>query len=277
MKFAIFGSKGMLGSDLLIELQGQGHETLAFSRDDFDFSRINIDQLSRKIENSEIVINSAAFTDVFAAEKNVGATNAINADFPRMLALACKKVGSRIAHVSSDYVFNGSSSMPNSTKALPNPVNVYGASKALGERYVQESGAAFTIFRTSWLYGSNGKSFPKSIISKLRNQPEVNVVNDQFGQPTWTRDVAWLMHSYFVSDFSEGIVHASSSGVTSWYDFALEIAQSKGFDQETILPVSSDELDQMVPRPKFSVLETANQNLNIGNWKERWHAAEPSF
>lgn len=277
MRIAVLGSKGLLGSELLRELTGGNLEVRGFSRDDLDFSGSNVNDLIRRFEGFDAVINAAAFTNVLEAEKNSEAAFSINANFPKNLALACREIGSKLAQISTDYVFSGHTKEPYSTSSSRDPINVYGKSKALGERFVEDSGAKFTIFRTSWLYGSEGKCFPKSVIAKLKEKSEVGVVGDQIGQPTWTKDVARVVMNSLRSDVEAPIVHASSSGEASWYDFAVEIATSKGFEKTQIVEIETESLLESLDRPRYSVLDVNNQNFKIGDWKERWRQAADFF
>lgn len=277
MRIAVLGSKGLLGSELLRELTGGNLEVRGFSRDDLDFSGSNVIELIRRFEAFDAVINAAAFTNVLEAEKNSEAAFSINANFPKNLALACKEIGSTLAQISTDYVFSGNIKEPYSISSARDPINVYGESKALGERFVQDSGAKFTIFRTSWLYGAEGKCFPKSVIAKLSDKSEVRVVNDQIGQPTWTKDVAHLVINSLRSEIEAPIVHASASGKASWYDFAVEIAISKGFEKTQIVEIETESLLESVNRPKYSVLDVNHQIFKIGDWKERWRQAADFF
>lgn len=277
MRFAILGSNGLLGSDLLLEFREKDHEVRGFTKADFDASTAKVSELCRLLDKFDVVINAAAYTNVSEAEKYPSEAFSVNAEFPKKLAQACRDIGSKIAHISTDYVFKGDAGEPYSTSSATDPINVYGASKALGEMHVQDAGAIFTIFRTSWLYGANGNCFPQSIIAQLNKVGEARVVKDQYGQPTWTRDVALFMLNYLENQVEAPIVHASASGAASWFQFALEIADSKGFGKSQIIPIESAALSGDIPRPAYSVLNVDNQIKSIGEWKQRWRQAAPLF
>jgi dTDP-4-dehydrorhamnose reductase len=172
--------------------------------------------------------------------------------------------------VSTDYVFDGSSEIPYGTDAIPNPQGAYGRSKLLGEKLVKESCSRYIIFRTAWLYGAHGRCFPKVMHEKALRGDPLRVVNDQFGQPTWTRDLADQILSYAKLDNAPHIVHSVSSGKASWFDFATEIV-----GDFPIVPVSSGEFVTAAKRPKYSVLDNSgNLVAPIGDWKQRWLAAK---
>jgi dTDP-4-dehydrorhamnose reductase len=147
----------------------------------------------------------------------------------------------------------------------------------LGEKLVAQSGAQYTIFRTSWLYGTGHKNFPRSIAAGLIETGAVKVVNDQIGTPTWTRDLAEVIYSHGIHDLDEKIVHAASSGSTSWFNFAKIVAASLGLDGNLIIePVSSEELPNQAKRPKYSVLNNLEtKGPVIPNWEDRWLVAAP--
>jgi dTDP-4-dehydrorhamnose reductase len=147
----------------------------------------------------------------------------------------------------------------------------------LGEIAVQESGADYQIFRTAWLYGENGHCFPRTVAKILHEKGQMSVVSDQAGQPTWTKDLAKLIiaHQELGSGIRQGIVHATSSGSCSWFEFASEVALSLGFEpKEVIAPISTAEYPTPAKRPAYSVLNNQNETgLVIGDWRERWRLA----
>jgi dTDP-4-dehydrorhamnose reductase len=172
--------------------------------------------------------------------------------------------------VSTDYVFDGKSEIPYATDATPNPQGAYGRSKLLGEKLVEDSGANYTIFRTAWLYGAHGRCFPKVMHAKAVQGDALKVVNDQFGQPTWTRDLANQILSYSQLENAPAIVHCVSSGKASWFDFATEVV-----GDYPVEPVSSDEFVTAAKRPKYSVLDNTSYLVApIADWKDRWLVAK---
>jgi dTDP-4-dehydrorhamnose reductase len=183
--------------------------------------------------------------------------------------------GARFVQISTDYVFNGVSSTPYLTSDAPDPQTEYGRSKALGELLVSESGADYAIIRTAWLYGPTGKCFPQTIANVLERNGSARVVDDQHGQPTWTRDLAQLIVACAELSVMPRIVHGTSSGLATWSEFAGEVAQSLGLDPaEVIVPVSSTEYESAAVRPKWSVLDNSSVLVKpIGDWRERWRIA----
>ena len=148
----------------------------------------------------------------------------------------------------------------------------------MGEKLVAQSGGNFTIFRTSWLYGANGDNFAKAIAAKLVDQGAAEVVNDQLGTPTWTRDVVEVVYAHGVEDFNERIVHAVASGRGSWFDFAREVGNSlPGGSKYFLSPISTEEFPTAAKRPAFSVLDNSEtKGPIIGDWHERWKVAAPA-
>jgi dTDP-4-dehydrorhamnose reductase len=274
MRFAVIGDRGMLGHDLSAVLKERGEEVTGFNRSNFELTG-GVEDLSRIIDEADVIVNCVAYTAVDAAESNVSEANFINGEFAGKLAQVAKSVGARFAHISTDYVFQGTSNVPLERSASLSPVNAYGRSKAIGEELIMQSGADFQIFRTAWLYGANGPCFPKSIARKLRSGEVARVVDDQFGQPTWTKDLSEVIYAHGVSNYSEQIVHAVSSGKTNWFSFAQAISKKlpdqRGHQLERI---HSSDLKFTAVRPRYSVLEnTQTKGPIIGGWADRWEIA----
>lgn len=274
MQFAVIGDKGMLGQEIRGWLEAKGHTVSGFNRTNLDLSD-SPQLLKETIGPVDVVINAVAYTLVDEAEINESLANLVNGEYAGKLAKVALLADAKLMHVSTDYVFSGQAVSPVDIGSPTGPINAYGRSKLLGEKLVAESGARYQIFRTAWLYGSTGNCFPKSIARKYREQGFVNVVNDQFGQPTWTRDLASIIYGHSFADFDEPIVHAVASGVASWYDFALAVANSMNGNTEIkVNEITSRELILPARRPAYSVLnniETAGPI--IGDWRERWEVA----
>jgi dTDP-4-dehydrorhamnose reductase len=266
----------MFGSDMKSHLISAGYEVTGFNRSNFDLE-LPEELLASRFEEFDVVINAVAYTEVDKAEQEKDLANRINGDMPGKLARACARATSRFIHISTDYVFDGSDRSPISTHQILDPINAYGSSKALGETLVSDSGADFTILRTSWLYGANGNCFPRGIARKLLSGDSVSVVSDQFGQPTWTKDLAEVALAHSLNNFGEHIVHAVSSGQASWYEFALAINDSMLENQTyEIQSVTSSDYQSPAKRPKYSVLDNSNTSGPvIGNWLNRWKIAAP--
>jgi dTDP-4-dehydrorhamnose reductase len=269
MRFAVIGNRGMFGSDMMLVLADRGHEVLGLNRETLNLDD-SIESIARQLEGIDAVVNAVAYTAVDKAESEVSLANLVNGDYAGKLAHASKIVGAKFLHLSTDYVFDGNSEIPYPTDAIPNPQGAYGRSKLLGEKLVEESGANYTIFRTAWLYGAHGRCFPKVMHEKASQGDPLRVVNDQFGQPTWTRDLAEQILSYAQLDNAPAIVHCVSSGKASWFDFATDIV-----DDYPIEPVSSREFVTAAKRPKYSVLDNSSDLVApIADWKERWPVAK---
>jgi dTDP-4-dehydrorhamnose reductase len=250
-RILITGAQGMLGRDLLEVFSDC--ETLGLSRNELDIR--DADSVLTATAGFDIVINAAAYTQVDNAEFDEAAAWAVNGKGPQNLAAAAKFYGTRLVQISTDYVFDGRASEPYSEYALTNPLSAYGRTKEAGERAVLETYPdGSLIVRTSWLYGLHGSSFPKSIINAGRRKENLDVVDDQIGQPTWTKDVARMVHSLVDLDVNSGIFHATNSGSTSWFGFAKNLFELARWNPDRILPVSSSAFARDAPRPAWSVL-----------------------
>jgi dTDP-4-dehydrorhamnose reductase len=250
-------------------LHAKNLDLKGFNRDSINIEG-SADSLARDLDGFNVIINAVAYTAVDKAESEVGLAHLVNGYFAGELAWAAKKIGAKFMHISTDYVFDGSATIPYSTSAETKPQSAYGSSKLLGETLIAESGANYTIFRTAWLYGKQGRCFPKVMFEKASKKDSLRVVNDQFGQPTWTKDLAQQVYAFAELGDAPKIVHAVSSGKTSWFEFAKEIV-----GEYPIEPVSSSEFVTPAKRPSYSVLDnSSNQVTPIGDWRERWQAAK---
>lgn len=278
MKFAVLGDQGLFGSDMAAFLRQQEASVQGFNRSNLDLSQ-STKMLAEKFGDFDVVVNSVAFTAVDQAETETEQAHLINGEYAGKLAAAAAMSGSKFIQISTDYVFAGDGDTPISLNQKNSPFTAYGKSKALGEELVAISGADFVIVRTAWLYGSSGKCFPRTIAQKMVKGDPVNVVVDQFGQPTWTLDVAEVVYAHSVNNYSEKIVHAVSSGQASWFDFASEVSRSMGDRSISIVrPVQSSAFPAIARRPLYSVLEnTQTAGPVIGNWSDRWAKAAPEI
>ena len=278
MQYALLGSSGMLGTDLLAALTNSGRPTRPINRPDSDAS-LSLQELVSKLSGNSSFLNATGFTYVDKAESFPDQANLVNAEYAGNLALVAEDLGARFIHISTDYVFDGNSTSPYKTTDTPNPQSAYGRSKLAGEIAVQESGADYQIFRTAWLYGANGNCFPKTVARVLKEQGQMKVLHDQVGQPTWTKDLAELIiaHQDVDASLRPRVVHATASGSCSWYEFACEIALSLGYNpDQVIIPITTAEYPTPAKRPAYSVLDNQNETgLVIGDWRERWKEAAP--
>jgi len=288
----ITGAEGQLGSEL-VEILSEKYNVIGVDEKNFDISEFKA--VNNFITNSrpEIIIHSAAFTDVDGCEKEKEKAFKVNAIGTRNLAIAAKKVDARFFYISTDYVFDGKKDGPYYEYDSPDPKTIYGLSKLLGENFVKEQLSRFFIVRIAWLYGKNGKNFVKTMIDLAKKKKEIEVVNDQFGSPTWTFNVVKQIEKLIPTDLY-GTYHCTSHGFCSWFEFALEIFKQTGYTegnknrksltlkikdselgtQSTIIlkEVTSNKFKTDARRPKNSVLENymfGLQNLDImPHWKE---------
>ena len=269
MGFAVIGDRGMFGAEMVEFLNSQQKQVTGFNRDSMDINS-PVDHLAKQLDGFEVIINAVAYTAVDKAESELELANLVNGEYAGKLAKAANSVGAKFMHISTDYVFDGSATSPYPANAPTNPKSAYGSSKLLGENLVADSGANYTVFRTAWLYGKHGRCFPKVMFEKASKKDSLRVVNDQFGQPTWTKDLAQQVFAFAELGNAPKIVHAVSSGKTSWFEFAKEIV-----GEYPIEPVSSSEFVTPAKRPSYSVLDNSNSQVTpIGDWRERWQAAK---
>ena len=251
----VVGAGGMLGHDLISGLDG--HDVTGLTRSELDITDEAATMVA--LEGFDVVINAAAFTAVDDAQENEDLAFAINADGARNLAKACRKAGAILVQVSTDYVFDGESRTPYPEDAAPNPRSVYGASKWAGEQAVlQEHPEGSLIVRTSWLYGTHGNSFPRTILRAGLHRETLDVVDDQRGQPTWTMDVAAIIKNLINQGITSGIFHATNSGSTTWHGFATKLFELAGWDPARLRTSSTEAFPRPAPRPAWSVLGHKN-------------------
>jgi dTDP-4-dehydrorhamnose reductase len=254
----IVGAGGMLGQALVRELADL--PLSPGTREIADLTRP--ETLESFITPGSIVINAAAYTQVDAAEEERDAAFAANATGVANLATVAKAKNARVIHVSTDYVFDGVAREPYSEDSHTNPATVYGASKLAGEKFLQETlPDGSVIVRTAWLYGVPGSSFPATILGAAQTRDTLQVVTDQIGQPTWTRDVARLIRSVLESSVTSGVFHATNAGQASWWEFARRLFELAGWDPDRVLPSTSETFVRPAPRPAWSV-------LGHGNWEK---------
>lgn len=255
MKVLITGSNGMLGHDL-IEVLKDNHELVLTTSKTLDITdKENTIEFIKK-SKPDVVINSAAYTDVDGCESNQDLAYAVNGEGVRNLALGCKEVDCALVHVSTDYVFDGTATTPIEEDGEIGPISVYGKSKLKGEEAILEILDKYFIVRTAWLYGINGKNFPKTMLELAKNHSEITVVYDEVGTPTYTPDLAYGISQLIESDYY-GIYHLTNSGSCSWCEFAkyiFEIAQK----DVNVIPVTASEFSRPAPRPSYSVLKNNN-------------------
>lgn len=242
----------MLGQDLTEVLKDNNHLILT-GRDNMDITdyRQCDDVISR--EKPDLIINAAAYTLVDKCEEDIELAYRANALAPRNLAIICNEQNIPILHISSDYVFDGTKDTGYLEDDLKNPISVYGKSKSLAEDYITTLTNKYYIVRTSWLFGENGNNFIKTMLQLGKTRNNLTVVNDQFGTPTYTRDLAQAI-DMLVQEPRYGIYHITNSDYTNWYEFAKYIFSLADY-KVNVQPISTEEFNRPAPRPKYSVLQ----------------------
>lgn len=255
MKILITGSNGMLGHDLR-EVLKDNHDLVLTTSKTLDIT--DKKQVMDFIGDSkpDIVINSAAYTDVDGCEENKDLAYAVNGEGVRNLALACKEVDCALLHISTDYVFDGTARDPIAEDGEIGPISVYGKSKLEGEKAILEILDKYFIVRTAWLYGINGRNFPKTMLELAENHSEITVVYDEVGTPTYTPDLAYGISQLIETD-KYGVYHLTNSGSCSWCEFSRLIFEIADKDVK-VIPVTASEFARPAPRPSYSVLENKN-------------------
>ena len=275
MRVTLFGASGLLGQDLVRELNREQNQLTAFSVEDADLR--NHARVRDVVRDSrpEWILLLAAYTDVDGCESNRDLAFAVNCDGAVNVAEAAREAGSRLLFVSTDYVFDGSKRSPYQTGDPRNPTSVYGESKARAEERLIEILAEVCIARTSWLFGHGGKCFPATILKlaatrpEISAVPEISVVNDQRGSPTFTRDLASALVKLCRAS-AHGIVHVTNSGNCTWYEFAAEIVRQAGLPA-AVKPVTTAEFPRPAHRPAYSVLSPDSlhaYNIHMPEWQD---------
>lgn len=279
MKCLVTGTGGQLGYDVMNELKKRGYEAVGCDITDDAEIRLDITDskaVSETIEKvkPDVVIHCAAWTAVDAAEdeENIPKVYAVNADGTRNIAEACKKADCKMIYISTDYVFDGQGTEPWKADCKDYaPLSVYGKSKLQGELAVAEILEKYFIVRIAWVFGKNGKNFIKTMLNVGKKYPEVRVVNDQIGTPTYTFDLARLLVDMAESD-KYGYYHATNEGgYISWYDFTCEIFRQAGYDTK-VIPVTTAEYGlSKAARPFNSRLDKSKLKENgfepLPDWK----------
>lgn len=250
MKIFVTGVRGQLGHDVVKELEKRGIEAVGVDIQEMDVT--DADSVDRVIRAAapDTVIHCAAYTAVDAAEDNEEACRKVNADGPRNIAAVCNKLDIPMLYISSDYVFDGKGTEGWKPDDACNPQSVYGLTKYEGELAVKELLDRYFIVRITWTFGVNGKNFVKTMLNLSKNHDTIQVVNDQFGSPSYTYDLAKLLVDMVLTD-KYGIYHATNEGICSWYDFACAIFEEAGIPM-TVKPVSTAEYGAKASRPANS-------------------------
>ena len=240
MKVLVTGVKGQLGYDVVRELEKRNIEAVGVDIDEMDITdKESVDKVITEA-NPDAVIHCAAYTAVDAAEDNAELCRRVNVDGPLNIAQTCKKLDIKMIQISTDYVFNGQGERPFEPDDPTDPVSVYGLTKRDGENAVINTLDKYFIVRIAWVFGVNGKNFVKTMLNLSKTHDTLTVVNDQFGSPTYTYDLARLLVDMVQTD-KYGIYHATNEGFISWYDFAVQIFKEAGINTVTVKPVTTAE------------------------------------
>lgn len=276
MNILVTGANGQLGNEMrIVSKETKDHyiftdvvEVEGVETTILDITDITAIRKMVHDNDIKVIVNCAAYTNVDAAESNETLAEKLNADAPKNLAIAMKEVNGLLIHISTDYVFGGD---PYNTPCKENqkgtPTGVYGLTKLHGEQNIQESGVDYLIFRTAWLYSEFGKNFVKTMMNLTTTKPQLKVVFDQVGTPTYAYDLASAIYDIIENRKylgKSGIYHYSNEGVTSWYDFTMMIAEIAGNTFCDIQPCHSDEFPSPVKRPAFSVLDKTKFKETFG-------------
>lgn len=251
MKVLVTGAKGQLGRDV-VERFSKPHTVYGFGRNELDVTNAEQTRAVVGRVKPDVIIHTAAYTAVDNAEENREQAYLVNAQGSRNIALAANECGAKLCAISTDYVFDGEARHPYTEDATANPKNVYGASKLAGENVVKQCTNRYFIVRTSWVLGVHGNNFVKTMLKLGKSGEPIKVVNDQFGSPTYTRDLAEFLLELTETD-KFGVYHTSNTGVCSWYEFAREIFEQTSLPAKPF-PCSTADYPRPAPRPKYSVL-----------------------
>ena len=250
MKVLVTGVRGQLGYDVVNELEKRGLEAIGVDIQEMDITdEASVNSVIGEAA-PDAVIHCAAYTAVDAAEDNIEICRKVNADGTQNIANMCKKLDIPMIYISTDYVFDGQGERPWLPDDERAPLNVYGQTKYEGEIAVQNTLDKYFIVRIAWVFGVNGKNFIKTMLNLGKTREHLTVVNDQFGSPTYTYDLARLLVDMIRSD-KYGFYHATNEGICTWYEFACEIIRQAGLDAK-VLPVSADQYPAKAKRPTNS-------------------------
>lgn len=264
LRILVAGAAGQLGNALGPALAG--HRVLASDIDRLDITRLSAVREALRAEPVDLVVNAAAFNDVDGAESDPDAAYLVNALAPRNLALASAERGIPVLHVSSDYVFDGRGTRPYHEFDRPAPCSVYGRSKLAGEEAVRSLNPRHFIVRTAWLFHTVGRNFPKTMLAQA-GRPEVSVVTDQCGSPTYAPHLAAAIAELVVTG-AFGTYHLAGRGETTWFELTRALYRHFGIATR-VRPVTTAEFPRPAPRPRYSALTTLQDpRLLLPPWEE---------
>lgn len=253
MKALVTGANGMLGQDLCPILEDAGYEVVETDIQNLDITDSKMVNKVLQEEKPDIVLHCAAYTNVDKAEEDLETARLINSIGTENLAKACKSIDATMVYISTDYVFDGKGDAPYKPTDKTAPLNNYGLTKWEGEEAVRNNLEKYYICRTSWLYGHYGKNFVETMIALAQTKPELKVVDDQVGCPTWTVELANAIVK-ILKEKPYGTYHTCGSNSTSWYGFAKEIFNLSGL-KVNLQPCTTDEFPRPAKRPSYSIMD----------------------
>jgi dTDP-4-dehydrorhamnose reductase len=296
LRVLLTGKNGQVGSELTALLPRLG-EVVAFDRQQLDLAKP--EQIRRTIRDTRpnVIVNAAAYTSVDLAEKQEAEARTINVDAPALMAEEARRIDATLVHYSTDYVFDGLKNSPYNENDPQNPINVYGKTKLAGEQAIRDIGLPHLIFRTSWVYGTRGKNFLRTILRLATEREELRIVRDQVGAPTWSRDIAKATTEVLLQLVAQGqetfssfggVYHMTAAGKASWCEFAEAILEEASrmprdipwFDTATggqplvtrrVTPITTEQFPTPARRPAYSVLSNSRLKRDFGLELRDWH------
>jgi dTDP-4-dehydrorhamnose reductase len=269
MKILIAGANGQLAREFQKALENYSYTVVALDKESLDISDLNVTAETFSKHNPDIVLNCAAYNFVDKAEEDFDTAYKVNASGVRNLAVACKKNNALLVHYSTDYIFDGTKEDFYTEEDEPNPINNYGKSKLLGEKFLTEETDKFLLFRVSWVFGEGKQNFLYKLSELGKKNRVLRVVYDQISAPTFTKDIV-ILTMLAIDKGLRGVYHLTNSGYASRYEVARYFIERLGWDNLT-LPVNSDYFPSPAKRPYFSAMSnlklSKNLDVNIPDWK----------
>jgi len=265
MRILILGAKGMLGREIQEMFTGK-FDVYVDNRDTLDI--LNKKMVFKRIKevSPDLVINCAAFTNIDQAENEIELSMQINGYAVEHIAKACEHFSSKLIQFSTNYVFDGTQDIPYTEDSAKYPQNVYGKSKSLGEDLATNYCSQTYIVRTSWLYGTHGNNFVNQMLELSKNNEIIKVINNQYGCPTWTKDLVYKIYEIIAQNPEYGIYHFANNGEATWHDFAKLIFSLKNINVQ-LTPLPDSEFKQKAKRPAYCVLENSKTEP-LRDWEE---------
>ena len=276
MRILVTGCNGLLGADVVESFRSTGHEVTGC-----DLPQIDItipEQIASVVRSSspDVGLHAAAMTDVDGCERDPAAAFMTNALGTRNVAVSTQEAGAALVYMSTDFVFDGAERRPYREFDAPRPLCVYGSSKLAGEQYVRHLVSRHMVVRTAWLFGPRGRNFVRSILEAAGRGTRLRVVNDQVGSPTYSRHLAATLVR-LVETGLWGTYHATNTGSTSWWAFAVEILRCAGLGGTAVDRITSGELSRPARRPSYSVLDLSALEATLGERMPHWRDAVREF